>query len=59
MRSGIDTGGAFTDFVYLGNGAGRVHKTPSTPRDPLEAIVIVPSALVWRSTISAILKTQN
>jgi len=41
MRSGIDTGGAFTDFVCLGNGAGRVHKAPSTPRDPLEAIVTV------------------
>jgi len=44
MRSGIDTGGAFTDFVYLGNGAGRVHKAPSNPRDPLEAIVTVPGA---------------
>ena len=44
MRSGIDTGGAFTDFVYLGNGAGRVHKAPSTPRNPLEAIVTVPGA---------------
>ena len=36
MRRGIDTGGAFTDFVYLGNGAGRVHQAPSTsPGTPL------------------------
>jgi N-methylhydantoinase A/oxoprolinase/acetone carboxylase beta subunit len=42
MRRGIDTGGARTGFVYLGDGAGRVHKAPSTPRDPLEAIVTVP-----------------
>ncbi|HZE20437.1 MAG TPA: hydantoinase/oxoprolinase N-terminal domain-containing protein, partial [Desulfobaccales bacterium] len=38
-RIGIDTGGTFTDFVWLGAGAGRVHKAPSTPQDPLQAIV--------------------
>jgi N-methylhydantoinase A/oxoprolinase/acetone carboxylase beta subunit len=38
-RIGIDTGGTFTDFVSLGGGAGRVHKVPSTPQDPLQAIV--------------------
>lgn len=38
-RIGIDTGGTFTDFVSLGAGAGRVHKVPSTPTDPLRAIV--------------------
>jgi len=39
MRIGIDTGGTFTDFVFLGAGEGRVHKVPSTPQDPLAAIV--------------------
>jgi len=38
MRIGIDTGGTFTDLVYLGAGEGRVHKMPSTPREPLRAI---------------------
>jgi N-methylhydantoinase A/oxoprolinase/acetone carboxylase beta subunit len=39
MRIGIDTGGTFTDFVLLGEGAGRVHKAPSTPDNPLRAIL--------------------
>jgi N-methylhydantoinase A len=39
MRIGIDTGGTFTDFVFLGNGPGRVHKVPSTPENPLRAIL--------------------
>jgi N-methylhydantoinase A len=39
MRIGIDTGGTFTDFVFLGAGEGRVHKVPSTPGDPLKAIL--------------------
>jgi N-methylhydantoinase A len=38
-RIGIDTGGTFTDFVCLEDGQGRVHKVPSTPTDPLRAIV--------------------
>ncbi len=39
MRIGIDTGGTFTDFVFLGEGVGRVHKVPSTPENPLKAIL--------------------
>jgi N-methylhydantoinase A len=39
MRIGIDTGGTFTDFVFLGEGRGRVHKVPSTPENPLAAIL--------------------
>jgi len=39
MRIGIDTGGTFTDFVYLKGGEGRVHKVASTPADPLQAIL--------------------
>ncbi len=39
MRIGIDTGGTFTDFVFLGEGEGRVHKVASTPENPLIAIL--------------------
>lgn len=39
MRLGIDTGGTFTDFVALGEEGGRVHKVPSTPDNPLRAIL--------------------
>ena len=35
---GIDTGGTFTDLVALVDGAIRVHKLPSTPHDPAEAV---------------------
>jgi N-methylhydantoinase A len=39
MRIGIDSGGTFTDFVFLGAGQGRVHKVATTPVDPLRAIL--------------------
>ncbi len=39
MRLGIDSGGTFTDFVFLGEGEGWVHKVPSTPGDPLQSIL--------------------
>lgn len=39
MRIGIDTGGTFTDLVFIGAGEGRVHKVLSTPADPLQAIL--------------------
>jgi N-methylhydantoinase A/oxoprolinase/acetone carboxylase beta subunit len=39
MRIGIDTGGTFTDLVFLGEGEGRVHKVASTPKNPLVAIL--------------------
>ncbi len=38
-RLGVDTGGTFTDFVYLDEGGVRVHKVLSTPHAPDEAIV--------------------
>lgn len=39
-RIGVDVGGTFTDFTLLDESSGEVHfyKTPSTPRDPSEAI---------------------
>jgi len=36
---GIDTGGTFTDFVCFARGALRVHKRPSTPRNPARAVL--------------------
>lgn len=39
MRIAIDTGGTFTDCVYLAEGALRVLKVPSTPSDPSEAVL--------------------
>jgi N-methylhydantoinase A len=40
MRIGVDTGGTFTDFVWLaGDGRWRIHKQLSTPHDPSEAIM--------------------
>ena len=38
IRVGIDTGGTFTDFVFLGPSGIRIHKVLSTPHDPAEAI---------------------
>ena len=39
-RIGVDVGGTFTDFVLRDEATGRswVHKAPSTPRDPSEAV---------------------
>lgn len=40
MTVGVDTGGTFTDFVWVdGNGRFHIHKQPSTRHDPSEAIV--------------------
>lgn len=39
MRIGIDTGGTFTDFVFLDRSGLRVWKVPSTPRNPGEAVL--------------------
>ncbi|HVF43212.1 MAG TPA: hydantoinase/oxoprolinase family protein, partial [Pyrinomonadaceae bacterium] len=39
VRVGVDTGGTFTDFVYVSGGRARVFKAPSTPDDPSRAIV--------------------
>jgi N-methylhydantoinase A/oxoprolinase/acetone carboxylase beta subunit len=39
IRVGIDTGGTFTDFVFLGPAGMWIHKVLSTPHDPAQAIV--------------------
>lgn len=36
---GIDTGGTFTDFVYIENGKVGIYKTLSTPDNPAEAVL--------------------
>lgn len=40
MRLGVDTGGTFTDFVWLDDrGRLQIHKQLSTPHDPSQAIL--------------------
>ncbi len=39
FRVAVDTGGTFTDFVFLVNGILKVHKVPSTPSNPALAIL--------------------
>jgi N-methylhydantoinase A len=39
LRIAIDTGGTFTDFVYIDGGQLRVLKLRSTPDDPAQAIL--------------------
>ena len=38
MRVGVDTGGTFTDFVYVDGSSSHIFKLPSTPADPSRAI---------------------
>lgn len=39
MRIAIDTGGTFTDCVYLKDGTAAVLKVPSTPDDPARSVL--------------------
>jgi N-methylhydantoinase A len=39
LRIGVDTGGTFTDFVLVRDGALLVLKVPSTPKHPEEAVL--------------------
>ena len=38
IRIGVDTGGTFTDFVFVKDGQVQIFKVPSTPEDPSLAI---------------------
>lgn len=38
IRIGVDTGGTFTDFVFIKDGQIQLFKVPSTPEDPSLAI---------------------
>src|SRR6267154_2302269 len=50
---GVDVGGTFTDFFAFdaASGAIHLHKTPSTPADPAEAVVAGLRALAHRHDI--------
>ncbi len=39
IQIGIDTGGTFTDFVFFDGNSITIHKVPSTPKDPSDAIL--------------------
>lgn len=39
IQIGIDTGGTFTDFVFIDGDGLSIHKVPSTPDDPSKAII--------------------
>lgn len=46
VRLGVDTGGTFTDFVWLDeDGRVQIHKQLSTPRDPSRAVLAGVDAL--------------
>ena len=57
---GIDTGGTFTDFIWLGeDGRPRIHKQPATPDDPSRAVLdgliaagAPPGSIVHGSTVA-------
>lgn len=38
-RIGVDTGGTFSDIVYEEDGQISVHKVPSTPKNPADAVI--------------------
>ena len=61
IRVGIDTGGTFTDLVAIVGGELRVHKLPSTPHDPAEAVIrglatllhdAAPGVVTYSSTVA-------
>ncbi len=45
---GVDVGGTFTDFYLLRDGKLEVHKQPSTPSNPAEAIMAGIVANGWQ-----------
>jgi 5-oxoprolinase (ATP-hydrolysing) len=55
FRVGIDVGGTFTDFLLLDEVSGKtfLFKTPSTPHDPSEAVLVGLKALLKEAQVSA------
>ena len=65
---GIDTGGTFTDLVAIVDGELRVHKLPSTPQDPAQAVIAglkvilsgaPPAAITYSSTVATNALLEN
>jgi N-methylhydantoinase A len=51
---GIDTGGTFTDLVAIVGGELRVHKLPSTPQDPAQAVIAGLEAILGGAPANAV-----
>ena len=51
---GIDTGGTFTDLVAIIGGELRVHKLPSTPHDPAQAVIAGLKAILGDASADAV-----
>src|SRR5690606_2503309 len=51
---GVDVGGTFTDFYAreLSTGKAHIHKRPSTPKDPSQAVLLGLRELMDRAKIS-------
>lgn len=55
IRLGVDTGGTFTDFVWLdADGRFRIHKQLTTPDDPSEAILAGVASLALPQTAAVV-----
>ena len=52
MRIAVDTGGTFTDCVYLQDGALRVLKVRSTPANPAAAVLAGVKSIGQRQPLS-------
>lgn len=50
LRIGIDTGGTFTDFVWMQEGKLSIFKLPSTPGQPSEAVLEGLSRIVQKES---------
>jgi N-methylhydantoinase A len=58
LRAAIDTGGTFTDLMIQEDDGGvAVHKSPTTPADPIEGIldVLAVAAAMRKSTVSELI----
>ncbi|MGI9075354.1 MAG: hydantoinase/oxoprolinase family protein [Bryobacteraceae bacterium] len=51
MRIAIDTGGTFTDCVYLSEGRLNITKIPSTPAQPGEAVLTAVAQIAQRTQV--------
>ncbi len=59
LRVAIDTGGTFTDCVWVDSGRLRVLKVFSTPADPSQAIVQALQSIAAHRPVSALLLLQG